>query len=71
MTRRQIGLATLLAPLLGAVPAGAAAETLATAIEALPDDVAAYKQLDGVRPALSAWLTEFVGESADAASPPT
>jgi hypothetical protein len=46
---------TYVSPLAG-VPAGADACALAAAIEALPDDVATYKQLDGAGSELAAWL---------------
>lgn len=48
---------TYLTPLDG-VPRGGDPETLAAAIDALPDDVAAYKQLDGVADALVDWLRQ-------------
>jgi hypothetical protein len=51
---------TYLTPLAGVVPHGDAA-ALAAAIEALPSDVAAYKQLDGVGDELTAWLRELAG----------
>lgn len=48
---------TYLCPL-GALPGGSDAAALADAIDALPDDVAAYKQLSGSRSSITSWLRE-------------
>ena len=54
---------TYLTPL-GAMPAGLDAHALAAAIDALPEDVAAYKQLEGVGGALTEWLRQLATTSA-------
>ena len=47
---------------IGDVPGPRDAATLADAIDAMPTDVAAYKQLDRVGPTVSAWLRRAAAE---------